>query len=165
MAREAEFSKETKRAAFNPRRLTHGMSKTPEYKAWQNMVARCECKTSTGFHHYGGRGISVCKEWRDSFETFLDHVGKRPGSMYSLDRFPNTNGNYEPGNVRWATKLEQQRNLRNNFLVTLHGKEIPLSQAAAEVGMRPNSLLTRIIRGWPIERALSEPIQKRVMRS
>jgi hypothetical protein len=83
-----------------------------EYRAWWNMIRRCERRAQTtarDWRRYGGRGICVCDRWRNSFEAFLADVGPRPGPGYSLDRIEN-NGNYEPGNVRWTTAKEQARN-------------------------------------------------------
>jgi len=97
-------------------RLTkHGQaarrSRTVLYKTWAGMKARCMNPNTTGYENYGGRGIRVCPEWIDSFEAFAAHVGDRPGPDYSIDRIDN-DGHYEPGNVRWATRAEQNRNQR-----------------------------------------------------
>ncbi|MGW3594974.1 hypothetical protein [Streptomyces sp. NPDC005167] len=89
----------------------HGMRNTPEWWAWQGMRQRCTNPKSTEWHNYGGRGIRVCAEWMSSFEAFFAEVGPRPSGGHSLDRI-NNNGNYEPGNVRWATASQQQRNTR-----------------------------------------------------
>jgi len=89
----------------------HGMSRTIEYQAWDNMIGRCERQSVTDYHLYGGRGISVAKEWRVSFKAFYDCVGSRPSPNHSLDRI-DTNANYEPGNVRWATGTQQNLNQR-----------------------------------------------------
>ncbi len=91
--------------------LRHGMKGTPEYDAWSNMLDRCRRVASAAFWFYGGRGITVCQAWRDSFEAFYDHIGPRPSSKHSLDRIDN-DGNYEPGNVRWATMTQQNSNKR-----------------------------------------------------
>lgn len=93
---------------------THGeaANRTPEYAAWQSMIRRCTGVNGPKYHLYGGRGISVCDRWRDSYEAFLADVGRRPGSGYSLDRI-DANGNYEPGNVRWADIYTQNRNRRD----------------------------------------------------
>lgn len=89
-----------------------GRKPTPEYSAWVGMQDRCNNPKCTGYRHYGGRGISVCQEWQDSFLAFLEHVGPRPSPKHSIDRYPDNNGNYEPGNVRWATWSQQMRNRR-----------------------------------------------------
>lgn len=91
----------------------HGMYRSREYATWRSMVQRCTNPKDTNYPHYGARGISVCNRWRESFEAFLADVGARPAGM-SLDRFPDMNGNYEPGNVRWATAAEQAHNRRRS---------------------------------------------------
>jgi len=97
----------------------HGMSSTPEYKTWAGMIARCTNPKETGYKNYGGRGIKVCKRWRNSFENFFADMGKRPVAIknkraaYSIDRI-NNDGNYEPGNCRWATDKQQRDNRRDS---------------------------------------------------
>lgn len=91
--------------------VTHGATHTSEYKAWESAKARCFQPNHHGFKNYGGRGITMCEEWRNDFPAFLAHVGPRPHPTYSIDRI-NNNGNYEPGNVRWATKTQQIHNRR-----------------------------------------------------
>lgn len=82
-----------------------------EYRVWHNMKKRCYTPSSTGYAYYGGRGIGVCTEWRNSFEAFLSFVGKRPSADHEIDRI-DSNGDYEPGNVRWTTRLGNMRNRR-----------------------------------------------------
>lgn len=92
---------------------THGDTKngsvTPEWRAWNNMIRRCEDPTTDRYHCYGGRGINVCTRWRDNYANFLADMGRKPTPRHSIDR-KNVNGNYEPGNCRWATEKEQTAN-------------------------------------------------------
>lgn len=94
---------------------THGQGGrkiTPEYRAWTKMKERCLDPRNKRYADWGGRGISICREWLNDFQRFYSDMGKRPSPDHSLDRI-NVNGNYEPGNCRWATRLEQARNKRN----------------------------------------------------
>lgn len=89
---------------------TAGDGPTPEYRVCGEMVQRCHNSNNAGFANYGGRGIEVCDEWRTSFKSFFDFIGPRPTPKHSIDRYPDNDGNYEPGNVRWATAKEQAAN-------------------------------------------------------
>lgn len=115
-----------------------GRRLTPEYRAWQQMRNRCSNRRSKDYPYYGGRGITVCEAWEKSFTAFLEHVGRRPSSEHTLDR-KNSDLNYEPDNVRWATRATQSRN-RRSFKV--HWRNHPLS--------RPIKLgaITDSIAGW-----------------
>lgn len=99
------------REQTSTRSQTHCLSKTVEYQIWSGIVKRCTNPKFEAWHNYGGRGIRICDEWRYDFVAFLDHVGRRPGPEFSIDRIDN-DGNYEPGNVRWATAAEQRANQR-----------------------------------------------------
>lgn len=90
----------------------HGAWKTTEYTIWSQMKQRCHNTNNPNYHKYGGRGIAVCHRWQDSFQAFLDDMGKRPSLAHTLDRFPNNNGDYELGNCRWATIDQQAVNKR-----------------------------------------------------
>lgn len=133
---------------------THGesfsVSRTPEYVAWLNMIARCERPEHA---RYAGRGIKVCEKWRESFDAFLSDVGRRPSAQHSLDRV-DSNGNYEPTNVRWATEETQQRNRTNNRVVTVGGDKKCLAEWSAETGVNRKTLARRLDTGVAADRAV-----------
>ena len=134
----------------------HGQSRTRIYKIWTQMRQRCSNPRATGYEKYGGRGIAVCKEWEESFEVFVEDMGPRPTTRHSLDRKEN-NGNYEPGNVRWATSQEQLNNRRTNHLITLDGQTKTCAEWAKERNLSPRTLSNRILRDkWEPSRALNE---------
>jgi hypothetical protein len=134
----------------------HGMSGTREYRCWAGMIQRCHNHNNPDYAEYGGRGISVCQEWRDSFSEFIDHMGSAPSPIHSLDRI-DIDGNYEPGNVRWSTPREQSINKRNNRIITFNGKTMLLEDWSKETGLSGQTIWHRISRGWPVERALTTP--------
>ena len=138
---------------------SHGLSKAPEYRHWINMISRCENPDTPGFENYGGRGISVCQEWRESFPRFYQDLGRRPSGRHSVDRI-DVNGNYEPTNCRWATQTEQSRNTRVNHHVTIAGRGMTLAEAVEQASVPYNSVLYRLKRGWSAEDAISHPAKK-----
>ena len=105
-------------------KIIHGHSGTPEYFAWRNAIRRCGNEKAEQWANYGGRGLRVCRRWQRSCTAFLADMGKRPSKRHSLDR-KNNDGNYEPGNARWATKSEQRKNSRP------HSVEANRKQAAS----------------------------------
>lgn len=133
--------------------------RTPEYRAWRGMMQRCYLPTLSNYDRYGGRGIRVCERWREpgrGFENFVADVGRRPSSAHSLDRI-NTHGDYEPGNVRWATPEQQQGNRTISRVVTFRGETLHLCEWARRLGVPHGRLVGRLKGGWDIERALTEP--------
>lgn len=119
---------------------------TPEYMAWLNMRLRCWDKSNPEFHRYGGRGISVCERWANSFSNFLSDMGPRPSSGHSIDRKEN-NGNYEPDNCRWATRREQMANTSRSRFVVLRGERMIMSEAARRSGLSVGGIAYRIEKG------------------
>lgn len=144
-------------------RPTHGMSGTPHYNVWQMMLRRCEDPKSKSYERYGARGITVCEQWH-SFENFYADMGPRPSDKHTLDRRENSEG-YCKGNCRWSTIHEQNRNKRNNLFYEYLGKKKVLADWAAEYGINKLSLYYRIKRGWPIEKAITTPLDNRGRRS
>ena len=93
---------------------THGEAhKTAEWSSYQAMINRCERPSHKQFKDYGGRGIRVCERWRQSYAAFLTDMGRKPTPSHSIDRYPDPDGDYEPGNCRWATRSQQERNKRS----------------------------------------------------
>lgn len=138
------------------KRKTHGQSYGPEYQAWKGIKRRCLNAKAKNYHHYGGRGITVCDAWRDSFAAFFAYVGPRPSPKHSIDRYPDNNGNYEPGNVRWATQSQQCRNTRANRQVEYRGERMPLVALAERTGIEFNTLKNRIA-SWGVGEAVATP--------
>lgn len=131
-------------------------NETSEFVAWSSMKQRCYDKNFKDYNLYGGRGIKVCDIWLYSFENFLEDVGLKPTTLHSLDRYPNKDGNYEPGNVRWATIKEQANNKRNNIILEYKGESKTLSEWADKLGVTYSTLENRYRRGWTIERIFEQ---------
>ena len=141
----------------------HHSAETRSYDSerarWRTMIARCTNAASLSFSIYGGRGITVCDRWRESFEAFREDVGPRPSAAHSLDRIDNDRG-YEPGNVRWATRRDQARNRRDNHTLTLGGVTACITEWAERTSIPKNVLWVRITTlRWSTERALTEPVK------
>ena len=141
--------------------VRHGESrrdlKSVEYKTWSSMLGRCS-DDSPCSERYADRGITVCEEWRvrGGFESFLEHVGRRPSPEHSLDRIDNDRG-YEPGNVRWATGCQQQRNRRNTMFLEIDGVRKPLIEWAEANGLSGSRVHARIRSGWDYKTAVTAP--------
>lgn len=132
---------------------THGMCESPAYRSWAGIIQRCTNPKCKAWESYGGRGITVCERWL-KFENFFADMGPRAPDL-SIERI-DVNGNYEPGNCKWATKKEQYNNKRNTRLLTHQGETATMSEWARRCGLEPTTLLTRMERGWSVERALTK---------
>lgn len=146
-------------AAENTSRRTyvHGMTGTKIHNEWLRMKTRCREETPYGPSQYSKRGITVCEKWANDFQSFYDDVSVldnfgEPG--YSLDRIDN-DGDYEPGNVRWATPLMQANNRGNNIWLTYNGETYTQAEWARKLGINYGTLQGRLRSGWPVDKALS----------
>lgn len=135
---------------------THLMSRTPEHNTGCEIRRRCEDPGRETFATHGARGIKVCDRWRNSFEAFFADMGPRPSDQHSIERIDN-DGDYEPGNCRWATATEQALNTRRNLIVTAFGRTAPLGAfiSAKDNMTEYKKVWKRIKRGWDAERALT----------
>lgn len=153
--------------------LTHGhtrnRARTSEYQSWRGMKGRCFSPSCNSYQRYGGAGISVCHEWRHSFETFLEAMGLKPSSRHTLDRI-NPTGNYEPGNCRWATPKEQAMARRAPTkprpakVITVDGEALTINEWARKLNVKRMSIDRRISQNWTPERAVSTPFPYSVAR-
>ena len=138
-------------------RERHGLSKTPEYKLWMNVVDRCRNPKNPSHHNYAGRGIQLHPPWEQSFLAFLAGVGTRPSPKHTLERIDNNRG-YMPGNVRWATRKEQANNQRKTHFLTYRGETKSLTEWAQQVGLVPSTLQYRVNQGGMTdEQAITTP--------
>ena len=139
-------------------RKTHGLSGTKEHNTWQRMKQRCYNPQDPRFESYGGRGITVCDRWRESFDLFLQDMGIAPSAKHSIDRIDN-NGSYNPSNCRWATTKEQCRNQLRNRLLTNDEITMPVVQWSERTGIPSIVIRTRIDKlGWSVHDALTIPV-------
>ena len=142
-------------------RITHGMTGSRIYRTWKAMKTRCHNEHSPSFKNYGGRGITVCDEWKNDFQSFYEYVSKleyfgEPGR--TLDRI-NNDGNYEPGNVRWATRKEQQVNRRRR-MITIKGESHNIKEWSEIVGVNVETMRYRINHNFDESRLLKGGVKK-----
>lgn len=126
------------------------------YRCWQTIRQRCYNKNHDQYKNYGGRGISVCGRWLESFENFLADMGEKPSASHSIDRI-NNDGNYEPSNCRWSTSKEQCSNRRGLNMITHAGETRPLDVWSKSLGFHPATIRTRLKTGLTFEQAISIP--------
>lgn len=137
--------------------------RSPTYRSWQNMIARCTQPSNPAYDHYSRLGITICERWR-AFDNFLADMGERPSNT-TLDR-RNNDGNYEPGNCRWTTKTKQANNRRTNIRFDYKGRSFTLSELARATGQSKETLRVRLVRpgGWGVEAAVETPTIPRNLR-
>jgi hypothetical protein len=135
-------------------RKTHTLT----WRSWQAMRGRCKYECNDDWHNYGGRGIVVCDRWQD-FSLFLEDMGERPSAEHSIERL-DVNGNYEPGNCVWGTDDQQRLNRRDTIFIDWDGRRRKFMEVAREQGWDITIVRTRLQNGWPLERAISEPIKR-----
>lgn len=128
----------------------HGGSYTLLYGVWKGMRARCGNENEKAYKHYGGRGIIVCDRWQ-TFDNFRKDMGESFRSGLTLDRI-DVNGNYEPGNCRWATRKEQNNNMRKNIFLDSPWGRLTISQVADKIGITRVGLGLRLKRNWPVDK-------------
>jgi hypothetical protein len=138
--------------------MTHGEAHrkktTKEYRAWAGMKQRCRDPRCKSFSDYGGRGITVCPQWVDSFPAFLTDVGRAPSPAHTLGRIRNDE-NYEPGNVSWQTRQEQNDNTRRNTYVTINGVRKTVTAWCRINGISTSTMAQRLKYGWSLTEAVT----------
>ena len=153
--------KEVVRSLFRKHGESNGSGNiSPEYESWCHMIGRCYNPKNKDFHHYGGRGISICSKWRDSFPSFLSDIGRRPAPGYSLDRI-DVNLGYSPVNCRWVKQKQQCRNKRTNRRITIDGVTKILCEWAEESGVSWQAIRYRLEAGWDPRTAVFTPSRRR----
>lgn len=131
-----------------------------EYRTFRSMWKRCTGRDLKNARNYKLRGIRICDRWK-SFKAFFEDMGPKPTPKHTLDRYPNNDGNYEPGNCRWATTKEQNRNMRRNTVVEYQGERMLLLDVVERLGLNRAAVYGRIKMGWTLADALSIPIRAR----
>lgn len=144
---------------------THGKTRTPIYRVWRGMKVRCYDPNMVEYYRYGGRGITVCDEWKDSFEAFYRDMGDLPFPKAQIDRIDNDKGYYKE-NCRWVTPSENCRNKSNNIILTYNGESMCMHAWSERMGWNESVIRRRVrILGWDTERALTEPLNTRPRRT
>ena len=161
------YNQELRSARGKVSNLKHGLTGTPEYKSWQHMLSRCYTETDHKYPIYGGRGIKVCDHWRNSFENFLGDMGKKPASSglakdhYTLGRIDNDK-DYCPENCRWELPQQQADNRSMCKKITIDGITLNRQQWATKLGIKYDTVMSRVARGLDDITALTAPVIKKV---
>lgn len=152
-----------KRDVLKERSTLHGQASrkgtTKEYRTWSHIKKRCYCKSDRDYRDYGGKGITVCKRWLNSFEAFFIDMGKAPSPKHSIDRIDNAKG-YTPKNCRWATPKEQSHNSSRTTLITINKITKSISEWGEYKNLNRETICARINRlGWSVEKAIMYPVR------
>lgn len=131
-----------------------------EYYSYCQMKSRCNNNKHPQFHNYGGRGISVCEKWKNSFVCFVDDMHPKPAKGYSIDRI-NVNGNYEPANCKWSNNKEQNNNRRDCIFFEYNGIKLTLTQWAEKLSINKQTLHERLKRGYTVTQIIEKPVNKK----
>jgi hypothetical protein len=150
-----------KRDKFRKLVTKHGAHNSDSYGVWKGLKKRCTRPDRPDWPNYGGRGITVCERWQD-FSAFASDMGPRPSKRHSIERI-NNDGNYEPGNCRWATQKEQANNIRRNVRFNFDGEFLSLEQLTQRMtaNIGPKALFWRLKSGWPVHLALTLPCRSK----
>jgi hypothetical protein len=144
--------------ATTRRMMKHGKAYHPLYSCWKDMLTRCYKPNHKHFKSYGGRGIKVCERWHKC-ANFIEDMGPKPSARHTLERIDNSKG-YEPGNCKWATRIEQANNTRTCRMINLHGETRTLSSWCHQLGFGVSTIRWRMDHGMNAEEAFSQPINK-----
>lgn len=159
LSRRAAMAKRiTATSTEKQKQRRHGMRSRPEYSVWVDIRRRCYSPHRAEYAIYGGRGITMSDEWRESFVTFINDMGSRPTSKHQIDRIDN-DGPYSKDNCRWSTPSENSNNRRSSALLTLYGETMSISQWARKLGVFKMTLVKRKNRGWSDEDILTKPLK------
>lgn len=134
----------------------YGDKRTVEFITWTNIKQRCYNPNKQHFEHYGGRGIKVCSRWKDSFENFLNDMGRRPGIGYTIER-KNRDGDYEPSNCVWLKNFHQQSNRSNNKRIEYAGKNLTYAEWERKMSLPTDKISSRMRLGWDPIMAITTP--------
>lgn len=158
------LQKERFREAVKNIRLTHGKTRSKEYRIWSSMLQRCCNSNDKSYHNYGGRGITVCERWMN-FKNFFIDMGEKPTPKHSIDRIDNNKG-YHPDNCRWATTEQQANNKRDSVRIRFDGKDLTISEWSRLIGISPSGLWYRLYeKKWPVHKALTMPTKARTIKT
>lgn len=147
-----------RKALISKNRTTHGDSRSAEFSVWKGILERCYNKRFVGYQYYGGRGITVCDSWRNSYSSFLKDMGRRPSAKHSIDRIDSSAG-YAPGNCRWVDSKTQARNRRSNTRLFFKGETHCIAGWSELTGISPNAISMRLRSGWTVHETLTTPVR------